>query len=46
MGEEGKGAKDKISIYIVKGNFKKIVAFKGTIRKFLNMGLRPSPHSY
>jgi hypothetical protein len=44
-------AKDKISIYIVKANFSKIVAFRGTIRKFSNMlavhieGSRPSPYA-
>jgi hypothetical protein len=31
------GAKDKNSIYIVNVNFSKIVAFKGTIRKFLSV---------
>jgi hypothetical protein len=31
------GAKDKISFYIVNVNFTKIVAFKGTIRIFLNV---------
>jgi hypothetical protein len=31
------GGKGKISIYIVKENFLKIVAFKGLIRQFLNM---------
>jgi hypothetical protein len=30
-------AEDKISIYIVDVNFSKIVAFEGTIIKFLNM---------
>jgi hypothetical protein len=30
-------AKDKNSIYIVKVNFSKFVAFKGIIRKILNM---------
>jgi hypothetical protein len=30
-------AKNNISIYIVKGNFSKVVAFKEAIRKFLNM---------
>jgi hypothetical protein len=30
-------AREKISIYIVKVNFSKIVTLKGTIRKFLNM---------
>jgi hypothetical protein len=31
------GAKDKLSIYTVNVNFSKIVAFKRTIRKFLNI---------
>jgi hypothetical protein len=31
------GAKDKNSFYLLKGNFPKIVAFKGAIRKFLNI---------
>jgi hypothetical protein len=45
------GSKGWTFIYIVKGNFSKIVYFKGTIRKFLNMvaahieGLR-HPHAY
>jgi hypothetical protein len=30
-------AKNKISIYVMKANFLKIVAFKGTSRKFLNI---------
>jgi hypothetical protein len=40
---------DKISIHIVNVNFPKIVAFKGAIRKFINVvaahieGLRYSP---
>jgi hypothetical protein len=33
----GGGVKDKIFNYIVKGNFSKIIAFIGMIRKFLNM---------
>jgi hypothetical protein len=31
------GAEDEISIYIVKVNFGKIVAFKGMIRKLFNV---------
>jgi hypothetical protein len=30
-------AKGNISIFIGKGKFSKIIAFKGAIRKFLNM---------
>jgi hypothetical protein len=32
------GAKGKLSVYIVKVSFSKIEAFKGTIKKFLNVG--------
>jgi hypothetical protein len=46
------GAKDKISIYLVNVSFSTILAFKGTIRKFLNVvaahieGQRYPPYAY